>query len=557
MHYSLVLPILGSFSIFGLVTPVVAQLPPREPEIPPIIPSPQKPEQIPFEVEPQNPPRNDLLPSITVGQFKIIGNTAISSREIEKVTAPYLNQLIGQTELDELTQKITKLYLSKGYITSIAVYLGKDNAQAIFPEKAEITIRIIEGKLGIINVTGSNRLKSYIESRISKDKPLNQTELLGELRRLNSDPLLKNLKARLLPNANFGNRSDLDITVAPQKAYELTLFSNNYRNSGIGTWEKGIDFTALNPSTLGDRLNLKYSNTLGSNVFVSEYSVPLNTSNTTLNFRYTYGSNATIEEPFSVLDIEGTSQSYALNVRHPILRRFTDKGNDELGISVGVERRESAEKILGFEFPISQGADIDGRSRTNTIELAIDYKRIRAVEAALLRAQFRYGIDFDSTTDPFFDNGQFFSAKIDGAYTHKLPFNLSFIARLSAQIADRPLIAGEQLSIGGIYSVRGYVQDTALGDSGILGSLGVSIPIYKGKIGTFMLQPFFDIGYVNNYLTQETLLAGAGLSLEYQFSDRVAASLSWGYPLLKLDNSFDNSSLQNSGVYFNVRFELL
>jgi hemolysin activation/secretion protein len=548
-------------TVFSILPGIArSQLPPTElPKKPPVAPIPEKPIDVPFQFEPKQPLKNDQiqLPQLKAGQFIFLDNTAISTKELQEIANPYVGKEINQFDIDTITNKITKLYTDKGFLTSGAVFLLEDNLE-LSTENATIKIRIIEDMLGSVRITEPNRLAEYTKKQISTDAPLNFNKLIEELRRQNANPLFKpnSFKARLLQNEEVVNRSILEISHVPAKSYDLSLFSNNYANSGVGTIRTGLEFTALNPLKKGDRLFLNYSNTVGSNVLFAEYSLPINKF--LFTFSYAYGSNATVEEPFDVLDIEGTSQSYSLAARYSILDNFTDKGNDKLDVILRLTRREVEEKILDFPFPITQGSDSEGRTKTNSVQLGIDYQRIRADEAALIRAQFRVGFDLYSVTDPFFDNGEFFAAQLDAAYNHKLPFGLAFVARASAQVADRSLVSGEQLSLGGIYSIRGYRQDAFLVDTGGFGSIGLSIPIYKGPIGTFSLIPFFDIGGGNNYLSnQSALLAGAGLSLEYQFSDQLSASLSWGRPLFQLDNGRDPSTLQDNGIYFSVKGSLL
>jgi hemolysin activation/secretion protein len=540
--------------------PVRAQLPPTEsPRLPPNVPTPEKPIDVPFEKVPKSPFLNDQLTPVKVTEFVFLGNTVFEAKELLEITNPYLGRIISQVEIANITSKITSLYQSKGFLTSGAVFLMKDNADLIDSQNAKIVIRLIEDKLDKVSVTGSKRISRYVKQRITSDKPLSTSRLLEELRILNGDPLIKpkSLKAKLLPNANnIINRSSLEVSLEHAKAYDVSLYINNYANSGIGTLREGLDFTALNPTMRGDKLKLNYSRTDGSNVLFTEYSIPF--GKLLFNFAYSYGSNTTIEEPFRILDIQGTSQSYSLGASYLIMQNYNDKGYEDLAISLDFTRRESEEKILDIPFAVSQGADFEGRTKTNALVFGIDYKAIREVEAVILRAQLRLGLDLYSRTDPLFDKGEFLAARFDGVYTHKLPASLSFLSRFSSQIADRPLIAGEQFSLGGVYSVRGYRQDVFLADTGVFGSVGISIPVYNGKIGTLSLMPFVDVGYGNSYLSNQTaLLAGAGLSLEYRFSDRVSAELSWGYPLLKTDSDRESKNFQDSGVYFSIRTALL
>jgi hemolysin activation/secretion protein len=556
-------PILISAAIGTVNASAIAQLPPpREPEKSIEIPIPESPVEVPFEVEPAEPMQNDSLPPVRVRDFRIIGNTAIDSQSILKLTDPYFGQLINQTDLNKITDGITKLYRDKGFLTSGAVYLQQDNLVEIDPENAVLTIRVIEGRLGNINITGSKRLTNYVKRRISKNKPFNSNEVLKDLKRLNTNPLLKSVKGKLIQDPDFTNRSILDLEIQRAKEFELSLFLRNHRNLGIGEIERGIDFTALNPTTLGDRFSLLWSNTDGSNLLFAGYEIPINRNNTTLDVGYAYGENRTIAEPFKVLDIKGTTQSYTFGITQPIFQHYTDKANSELKIRAGIQHRQTSEQVLDFNVPVSQGSNIDGQTTTTDFNLRVDYTRISAVDAALLRAQFNLGIDLGSSTDPLFNEGQFFSTKLDGIYTHKLPAGLLFISRLSVQVANRDLVAGYRFPLGGIYSVRGYRQDAILTDNGVSGSVSLSIPIYKGSAGNLNLVPFFDIGYGwsadSKISNQSALLASPGVSLEYHFlKDRISASLSWAYPLFSNDFDRQSNALQDSGIYFSVNFGLL
>jgi hemolysin activation/secretion protein len=57
-----------------------------------------------------------------------------------------------------------------------------------------------------------------------------------------------------------------------------------------------------------------------------------------------------------------------------------------------------------------------------------------------------------------------------------LPGNFSLVAKIDGQIASGPLISNEQYGIGGVDSVRGYVEAERLGDNGVHESLELRTP---------------------------------------------------------------------------------
>ena len=53
--------------------------------------------------------------TVNVSAFEFTGNQAISTAELEKITKPYLNTSVSQSNLHAIMQKIEILYKSKGY----------------------------------------------------------------------------------------------------------------------------------------------------------------------------------------------------------------------------------------------------------------------------------------------------------------------------------------------------------------------------------------------------------------------------------------------------------
>ncbi|MCK0127659.1 ShlB/FhaC/HecB family hemolysin secretion/activation protein [Erythrobacter sp. F6033] len=97
----------------------------------------------------------------------------------------------------------------------------------------------------------------------------------------------------------------------------------------------------------------------------------------------------------------------------------------------------------------------------------------------------------------------------DGIFT-KVRFtadaNLPLAKRLSlylsagGQIADRPLLAGEELGLGGAYRTRGYDFAEVLGDEGVYGLAEMRYNLNTGDLPLDFLQlyAFADGGYVND-----------------------------------------------------------
>lgn len=70
----------------------------------------------------------------------------------------------------------------------------------------------------------------------------------------------------------------------------------------------------------------------------------------------------------------------------------------------------------------------------------------------------------------------FFVLSGDISETYDLPEGFQLFAKVGGQMGDQPLASSEQYSLGGLQTVRGYLESTALGDSGAAGTIEIRSP---------------------------------------------------------------------------------
>jgi hemolysin activation/secretion protein len=495
--------------------------------------------------------------TLRVIKFQFIGNTVVPTIKLIKLVEPYLGKILTFKDLTNIRDVVSQYYVEQGYYNSGAVLLDTDNKN-INESAAIVTIRIIEGGIDTIQINGSKRLKPFIVNRLNiEDSIFNIKDFEERLRILQKNENIDSLSAILKPGSNI-NTTNLDLEVKLKSPYKVEVFLDNYGNSGVENFQRGINFTALNPFRIGDRVDLNYNNTNGSNALDVSYEAPVNNDNTTIKFQYFYGQNVTIQDIFSSLNIRGTTQSYELSVRHPLLQKATERYQSEFAIGLAAQHQELQDSILDNPFPISRGADSEGRTRTTILKISQDWNMEDVLQAVSLNSTFKLGLDIESATDPSFNNGQFFAWSGEAVWTRKLPWDLLLISKLNLQFTDTPLVASEQFSLGGFNSLLGYSQNDALGDNGIFTSIGVQIPIYRGKAGLFTLTPTFGAGHVWNHpkLNDDAaqVLASVGVGLNYNYSDQLSVNLSWGLPLVNLSNK--DRSLQDNGVLLGITWRI-
>lgn len=70
----------------------------------------------------------------------------------------------------------------------------------------------------------------------------------------------------------------------------------------------------------------------------------------------------------------------------------------------------------------------------------------------------------------------FFVLSGDISETYDLPEGFQLFAKVGGQMGDQPLVSSEQFSLGGLQTVRGYLESTTLGDSGAAGTFEIRSP---------------------------------------------------------------------------------
>jgi hemolysin activation/secretion protein len=73
-------------------------------------------------------------------------------------------------------------------------------------------------------------------------------------------------------------------------------------------------------------------------------------------------------------------------------------------------------------------------------------------------------------------NSSFFHINADLSHTQDLPEGFQLFGRIKGQYADGPLISSEQFSLGGVETVRGYLETEVLGDNGVAGTIEARSP---------------------------------------------------------------------------------
>ncbi|MBO3458547.1 ShlB/FhaC/HecB family hemolysin secretion/activation protein [Aetokthonos hydrillicola Thurmond2011] len=513
-------------------------LPPPADLLKPPIPS-TTPEKIPSEAPLK----------ISVKRFVVEGSTAFNKEKLDEVLAPFTNKTLSFTELLQARSAITELYIKSGYITSAAVLPPQNFTSGV------VTIKVIEGKLEAINITGLKRLdQDYVRSRlaIATHAPLNTKRLLEALQLLRINPLIKNLSAGLSSGTRPG-LNVLDVTVVEANTFNIQVGLDNGRQPSVGSFRRQVRLTQANLLGIGDGLTVGYNNTDGSNGGDINYTIPVNAHNGTVRLGYNIISSKIIEPPFNRIDIESDSRNYEISFRQPINQTPTQ----EFTLGLTASRYENDTTLLGIPYPLSPGASSKGRTRISAVRFFQEWTKRDNQQVFAARSQFNLGLNLlNSTTNRSAPDSRFFSWQVQAQWARLLAPDTLFLIRGDAQVANQALVPIEQFALGGLGSVRGYRQDLLLADNGVLLTTELRLPIFRNpSSGTvFHVIPFADFGAVSYnggraFIRQDTL-ASLGLGLQLTQGDRLNARLDWGIPLIGVANN--KRTVQENGLYFSI-----
>jgi hemolysin activation/secretion protein len=482
---------------------------------------------------------------IPVRKIEIVGSTVFPAAELAGLGAALVGQQVTIGQLQALIAQINERYQTRGYITSRAVL----NPQTI--EGGVVRIDIIEGKLERVDLqrapqSGRRLQDRYILDRLSIDYngPLNFLQLEEELQKLRSNPLIGDIKGTLKAGTGEG-LSILQLIVTEAPSFLTRLGTDNYGNPNTGSWRANVSLLEQNLTGNGDRLGVNYTRSGRSDTVGGLYSWPVNAQGGTLTLQGSSGVSPIIEGGFN-FNLVTESRTVDLTYRQPLFQ----SGSREFSLSLSLAAEES--RIL-----IDQNLIPDGATRSTVVRLGQEYVSRDGGGGWFLRTTVGVGLEgLGATIRSGAPDGRFFMVNGQAMRLQKLSQDGETIGhlRLNFQYGGDALPPLNRFGLGGPFSVRGYRQGLATGDSGIQGTIEVELPLARNSGGesTVKLMPFLDAGTVwnQNGNGENVTLWGVGAGLGWQLSPQINFRFDYGVPLLPTANRGIN--LQDQGLYFSL-----
>ena len=480
-------------------------------------------------------PTNELdnITSEVGSEIKIIevkGNTILSKNKIENLKKKYVGKRGGKNVIN-FVKELENLYLEKGYITTrVKIDIENSNFKA-----GKIQCIVIEGYIENIVMNGeSNNSKIFASFPTKEKEVLNIKDLDQGIDNLNSISV-NNAKLDILAGENLGG-SIIDIKNETSKKISAAVNYNNLGQKSTGEERIKLALTIEDFLGINDSFTGSYQKKLGRN---KKYN-----DNENFSFYYRipfkYWEFSIIKDQSEYKNtITGLGQSYkstgiSKNMNYSLRRVIhrNEVGKTTLGLTL--TNKETKNYIDDEKLILSS-------RKLSVLKLDIGHQRrlfngMFFGEIAYYEGLKRFGAERDDweykdSTSP---KAQFQKHTMDINWYKPFKINnqnFSYRFSFSGQYSDDILYSSEKMSIGDDTTVRGFKENSIMGDKGI----------YIRNELTYnynFLEPFiaYDIGRVKDVTKDEyyekygTELSGASIGVRIYFK-YFTASITYSKPL--------------------------
>lgn len=411
-----------------------------------------------------------------IDEFEVQGAEALPQIELEEAVYGFLGPNRTPADVEKARAALEKAYQAKG-LQTVSVSVPPQSV-----ERRVVVLKVTEAKVGRLRIKGSR----YFDQEKIRDRAQSLKE--GELPNFND--VTKDVVAlnqwpdrRVTPALRAGVKPgtvDVDLNVEDTLPFHGTAELNNRRTANT---------KALRASTTARYENLWQ---LGHSLTLTGQLAPQRPEES-YSFSASYLARIADMERlsllFSALKAEGTTSipgaaaSGAAVANSPTLQlgaravlTLPPRESFFHTFNVGLDYKESDQstRIAGQTLgsPLHYVTAAATYSATYQGE-----KSLTALTADLvlgLRGLGSDPVEFDRKR--FNAREDFVALKADLSHTFELDKGFELFGKAAGQLSDQPLVSSEQFGLGGLDSVRGYLESENVGDNGLFGSIEFRTP---------------------------------------------------------------------------------
>lgn len=470
-----------------------------------------------------------------VQHFSVEGLSPLSQSYLDDYFKPLQNKPYTLKELQEVSKTLEQQIHEQGYPFYRVVVPPQTLASG------DIKLQVISFTLGEIEVAGNQHFsKNNIIASLpvlSKPESPNTQDLSEAIKVANKHPS-KQVQVTF-KNSKEADKLDAKIAVADHRPYQISLIANNYGTPSSGDYRLTGAIQYSNLWGLDHIINGSYTTSpdhAGSvEQYGASYSLPIYRLKGWLSAYYA-NSSVNTGTVATDLTVTGSGEMYGIHYQ-----QFLPKwGNYEHSLDLGIDNRFF---INDVQFKNNQvGANVRSAPFSILYRGEFPFQNIRTGYFV----QWVGNTDFGGHNNDLYYQRARLNAKQDWdliRYGSNFSVNIkdwTVQTSLTGQYSHSPLIAGEQLGIGGAFDVRGYGQRETGADSGEIVKFEVSTPTWSAlsiaEDQRTNLFAFYDYGHgrvqsLTEGQAKDWNLSGVGIGARFQWREYFMGNITYANAL--------------------------
>ena len=437
-----------------------------------------RPELAPLPEEPVSPG----APCMDVEAIDVEGVTLLPSRVVRRVTERYSHRCLSMADINNLLRDMTNAYIERGYVTA-RVFVRPDEQDA-----GRLGLLAVEGFLEKIVVRdGGSGDKHRLRTAFPglEGKPLNLRDLEQGLDQLNRLPSC-DAAIDLAPGDAVGG-SVMYVELRPSRSWRFGGGVDNLGQSDTGAWQGSVFLEKDNALGLGDQWALSFSRDLlfFSPGMAEEQVLRGATGEADYLHHGSYSLSLYGSLPLGywTFFLSAGRSCYQTSIRGQNFGYAYDGATDTLKLEASrvVHRNAVGKTSVGLALGVRRVVnDIDGLRLTvssyQLTTLTASLRHSRAMGGGSLSALLEYtrGVPWLGASPEWGGGHDVPRAGFDKLFA-RLSWHRPFVwggqawyADIAAagQMGGQTLYGAERLSLGSLYTVRGFREHSLSGENG-------------------------------------------------------------------------------------------
>ncbi len=487
----------------------------------------------------------------------------LSKRRKKRLSKEFIGECITPSLITKIVRKTTNYYVAKGFVTT-RIYIDPQNIKT-----GNLELLALEGKLDEIQFFDNKKSQYPMSSEdFSAKIPQNDgkfpIKILKNTEKLSAFGLIEGKYFNIRDieqgleqiNKLSSNNATMKIVPSKKEGYSNVLISKNKKDKNtrisVGLNNSGQDQTGL----YNGRIFLEQDNLLKANdsiMLVGTHSLSKfstqRSGNIYSNIAIPFGMwnfNSSFIKSSYLSTIQGTNKEFETSgsstfQKYKLDRKVFRNKIQRVSLFTGLDLKSTKNYI-------EDTLNATGSRKLSVLSLGLNHNIVSSklgyfdYTLTYLQGLNSFGAKSDSgIQNNFTPQAQYKKYTLDISY-YKQFKKFYVTSNLSSQYSEDPLFSSEQIIIGDAYSVRGFREKSALGDSGFYITNNINyplLPLLSNKLNIFNLNKVLKkteifLGYDYGYVKQK-----GGQSSSFGEGKGILSGLSLGTKFASTKLTFD------------------